>query len=407
MSNLTAYRVGRLIDGTGSEPVDDQVIVVDGTDVVAIQRGEDPVPESARLVDLSSFTVVPGLINTHVHVSFDSSFDIANRFKQDADWQMYARMIGNGQRALASGTTTLKDNGGRGPLVLQYRDALEERLVEGPTVYACGDTISNEPGPFDNWVARNPDEVRETVRKQLEAGGDFIHMAGAGGRMAMSGHGRRSARFDTASFRAAVDEAAKFGKYVYVDSHAAEGIRNAAEAGCRAVEHPHFLGKQDGFDLDDDLIQTLLDRKVYLIPTSAISYQRTEPVNEVEATWARDELLGPWEERREVLRHLHEAGVMLVAGSDAGGFNVPFDDYSWEFEQLVDCGLTPMEAIISGTRLAAECMGVEDRIGTIAPGKQADFFATVNDPSRCIAALREVVTVVARGNQVVVNTLVS
>src|SRR5690606_24865128 len=117
------------------------------------------------------------------------------------------------------------------------------------------------------------------------------------------------------------------------------------------VEHPHFLGKESGFELDDELIQTILDNDVYLIPTSAISYQRTSPAAEVERTWARDELLGPWEERREVIRRLHEAGVKLVAGSDAGGFNVPFDDYAWEFEQFVDCGLTPMEAIEAGTRI--------------------------------------------------------
>jgi imidazolonepropionase-like amidohydrolase len=402
-SGLTVIHAGKVIDATGAPPRGDSWIVLKGDRIEAVlpANSSTPLPEDARRIDLSAFTVLPGLINTHAHVALDATFNCGKQFHEDSDTQMISRMIGQGLKALRSGTTTVKDNGGRGPLGIQYRDHVNSGIVYGPRLLMCGDTISNEPtAPYDRAYAKTPDEVRRVVREQFEAGADFVHMAGAGGRLSMSGKGRRSARFDVAAFEAAVNEAQKRGSYVAVDSHATEGIRNAAVAGARTVEHAHFLGEKDGIDASDEILRLLSDRGVYVIPTLAISYQRTAPTTgDFEPTLAKDEMLGTMEHRCGVLKSVHDAGIKLVAGSDAGGYNTPFDEYAWEFELLAKCGLSPMEVIQSGTKVAAECIGWSDRIGTIEQGKFADLIAVSGDPLVDIKALWNVERVFLGGKE--------
>jgi imidazolonepropionase-like amidohydrolase len=378
-----------LIDGSGVEPVRGRAVVVESgrisriVDAARAPRG--------RSIDLSGCTLLPGLINCHVHLCFGGEPDPVRAVRDEPHALTAIKALRRARESLEAGVTTLRDLGGRDYVELAVRRAIAEGIFPGPRILGAGRPVCMTGG-HGHWVGREadgPDDVRKAVREQLKAGADVIKLIATGGVMT-PGVEPGSPQLTLEEMRAAVAEAVKAGRRTAAHAQGSTGIADAVEAGITTIEHGVFL--------TDEIIAAMKRRGVFLVPTlaapAAISAGGLAAGIPDYMVRKSDAVVAA---HVASFRRAHEAGVRIAAGADSG---TPLNFHGSllpELELMVEHGMTPLGALHSATSVAADALGLGGETGRIAEGYAADLLAVAGQPAERIGALSDVRLVLARG----------
>jgi imidazolonepropionase-like amidohydrolase len=382
---LTALRAAALFDGTSDALIPDPLVLIDGAIIVAVGSGV-PAPENADVTDLGGATLLPGLVDSHIHLAFDASPDPVGELAKRSDEQVVEAMTRAARTALRGGVTTVRDLGDRGYLSLGLRG--QPGL---PAIVAAGPPITT-PGGHCHYLrgAAEPTarSVRAAVREHAERGVDVIKIMASGGNLT-PGTRQDLPQFPPEVLKAAVDEAHRLGLKVTVHAHAVGAIADAMAAGADMLEHVSFW-TADGVDAPADLIQLIADRQTVVGLT--VGVMPTEGLTPFAEARARMPAI------LANFRRLHEAGAVMVGSSDAGIAPVkPHDVARYAPPILRDIGFTPAEALRAVTSLPAGVIGLGNRKGRIAPGYDADILAVDGAPLADPAALHRIRAVYTLG----------
>jgi imidazolonepropionase-like amidohydrolase len=366
------------------------LIIVDGSRIVAVETGATP-PDDCEVHDLDGATLLPGLVDTHVHLAFDASdAPVAHLAERDDD-AVVASMIEAARTALRAGITTVRDLGDRDYLSLQLRGRpdLPTILCAGPPITTLGGHCHYLGGAVPDGVER----VTAAVRDHAERGVDVIKIMASGG-VLTPGTRQELAQFTAEETKAIVAEAHRRGLPATAHAHATAGVANAVAAGVDGLEHVTFW-TADGVETPIELMQQIVDRGIVVGATAgldpvklAISGPPPDLATRVPAIMAN-------------LRRMMEMGAVVVAGTDAGiGPPKPHDVLRHAFPMIQAAGLSPCDALRTITSVAATACGLGAAKGRLAVGYDADIFAVDGDPLTDPAALFRVQAVYARGARV-------
>jgi len=382
---LTAPRVL-----TGDEAVTDGAVVIgDRTVDWAGPAGTLPA-EYAGLprTDYPDSTIMPGLIDSHVHLGFDGGPNPAARMRAETDEQQLIRMLHSARDLLGVGVTTARDLGGRGYLNVAVRDAIAEGLARGPrmVVAGCPVTVTGGHCWFMGGEADSEDDLRRVVRTHHKYGADLIKVMSTGGFMT-TGSAPWYAQFTAAQLAVIVEEARRVDKPVAAHAHGLEGIRRAVEAGVTTLEHCSFVTETNERRFDEQLAATIAERGIVVCPTINVN---APYVNQLTGLVVGENLVA-----------MHEMGIRLIAGTDAGIDNTPHHQYVGGLEYLVKLGFRTADVLAMATTEAAAVLGVGTVTGRLAPGYEVDLIVVHGDPLADIAALGRLRRVIARGRDYV------
>jgi imidazolonepropionase-like amidohydrolase len=387
-------KAGRLFDGRTPKVFHDWVVEVEDGRILdmgsrsraASGRGADDV------VDLGDVTLLPGLIDAHQHLVFDASDDPVANLQAEDDAAVLQRMQGAAERALAVGITTIRDLGDRNYLSVTLRDRFRDGQEVGPRILVAGPPITVSGGHcwFLGGVADGEDGIRRAVRERVSHGVDVIKIMATGGNMTPT-FGPHQSQYNRAELAAAVDEAHAHRLRIAVHAHGPHGIADALATKVDSIEHCTFF-TADGVDADPDILEQLALSGIAISMTSALlpgsgprfpaMQQRLDAILANFATLVR-------------------AGARVVCSSDAGvGPNKPHDVLPHGVVGLPRIGMTNAQALTAVTAVAAEVCGIADTIGTLEPGKEADFLAVRGNPLEDINAIHDVAAVFVRGTRV-------
>ena len=393
---VIVIRAARLIDGRGGPPVTPAVIVVRGDRIEATGAGV-PIPAGARVIDLGAATLLPGLIDLHTHLT-STGVHWEDELLKTTPGQAALHGARNALVTLTAGFTTCRDMGPTGPFTdIDLRKAIDEGVVPGPRLMVSGNYVSATGGagdarqfsiyvdvPIVRNLADGPDEIRKAVRTNLKAGADFIKIL-ATGAVLSKGTPPGAQQYTEEELRVAVDEAARWGRHVAAHAHGSDGIKAAIRAGIHTIDH--------GSMMDDEAVELLRTRHAYFVPTLYTSESISADPNVPESEKARSKQITALKDRSFQL--VMKSGLPIGFATDAAV--VPHGQNAREFAYRVRLGQSPMDAIVSATRTAAEIIGWGDRVGTIEAGKFADVIAVGGDPLRDITQLERVVWVMKGG----------
>ena len=391
---------GSVIADAGGEPSGPATITVAGGRIVAIEDGFLPVPEGADMVHLPDHTLVPGLIDLHVHLTGDPGGDFWKGATEPAEWDVILG-VKNAGLTVRAGFTTVRDPGSAGQTAFVLRRATDEGLVVGPRIVAAGPALSIIGGHGDvsgflpevndllssGFTCTGPVECAAKVRVAARNGSDVIKITATGGVLSQQGRGLE-AHFTDEEMRAIVDTAASLGLKVAAHAHGARGIEAAARAGVQTIEHGTYVDRQAAIAMREEgtiLVPTLmafqgvsegLDRGIY----TPVVEEKIRAVADVAGS---------------LVTRARAEGVTVAFGTDAGVF--PHGRNAEEFALLIGQGMTSREAFASATTVAAGVLGMENEIGRLAPGYSADIVAVKGNPLLDATVLENIDWVMVRG----------
>ena len=399
----TTIHAGRVMAVPGKSILGPSTIIVDGGRIVSVQPGHIAPTTGAALIDLRDKMVLPGLIDSHVHLASDRGGEagLLSFVREEPQMNALEAQM-NGMKTLRAGFTTVR-NLGDGGATLALREAVKRGWVQGPRIVDAASSISTTGGHMDgrgglndDLVAHLPtpenlcdgvDSCRKVVRRQIDRGADVIKFATTGG--VNSGTGLAT-RMNEDEARALIETAHAYGRKVAVHAHGAEGIKLALRAGADSIEH--------GTVMDDEIIKLMKAKGTYYVPTLSTVNGYLERLAANPNAYAPDvKKQIDWRIgiTGQSLAKAAPAGVKIAFGTDAGvskhGRNAD------EFELMVKWGMTPVEAIKAATINAADLLGLASEIGTIEAGKSADLIAVAGDPTADVRVLKSVTFVMARG----------
>lgn len=392
MSSVLYIKGGTLIDGTGAAPVAGAAVLIENGKVSAAgPAAQVQAPAGATVIDAAGKTILPGLIDAHVHLS-------TNAHPQAADFMGWNVMtpenmkqmhgVFNARRSLEAGFTSLRNMGYEESIAL--RDGINEGLVPGPRILTSG-FVNQTGGHSDMFMpghfprkplheADGPDECRKNVRQWCRLGVDFIKICTTGGVMS-KGDDPNMRNYTPAEIAAVTDEAHSQGRHVAAHAQVPGGIKNAILNGVDTIEHGNVL--------DDECIELMVKHGTYLVPTLAVVHEVIRKGTQYGLPeYGLAKARSVYEQHRQSIARAYQAGVRIAMGTDAA-FNICRNgDNAIELELMVGVGITPMDTIVATTRVAAQAMGLKD-VGTLTPGQRADLLVVDGDPLADIKVLQE------------------
>ncbi|MFA7765876.1 amidohydrolase family protein [Streptomyces sp. NRRL S-448] len=387
---ITARRI--LLDPDRPQ-AQDGAVLVEGDTIVAAGAREDVLPHAepdCQTLDLpDGATVLPGLIDSHVHLAFDAGPEPVTTLTGSDDATLLLGMAGRARHLLDAGITTARDLGDRGGLAVRLREAIAAGTVAGPRILAATAPLTASKGHcwFLGGEAEGEQEIRARVRSNAENGADVIKVMVTGGGLTPGGPPIWQLQFTPQDIAAAVDEAHLLGLPVAAHAHGVQGIAAAVAAGVDTIEHCSWLTEDGSCDLREDLLADIIARGISVCPANHPNWRLfADRVGPKKAA----ELFAP-------LRQMAEQGVHLVAGTDAGVPRAGFGGLvsSLEFFEHID---VPRDRIIAmATTNAARALGLDGQTGRLAPGYRADVLVVDGNPLDTLDALRTVRIVLAAG----------
>ena len=401
---------GRLIDGTGRDPVDNVSIVIEGNRIKSVEPSII-YPGEKNTVDLKGLTVVPGLIDCHLHLgglTVDQPGGAVGKvsFKDMASFFFdYARNYAHRRKlAIENGVTTIRSGGDHYPHIIKLRDKIAAGKLSGPRIFAPGPTITAPGGhpagtiyKGNRYIIENATRqiadvniAREEVRRLAEGRVDCIKAIYSDINPMDIAH--KVPRLSLGVLKVLADEAHDHNLRLMVHTGTPLETLDAVKAGADSIEHGILPGA-DSTEFNDELIQLMLDKGTYFVPTLAIAWAYKDAYPDV------------FSGLKQTCKKLHTARVKIAAGTDSGTPGVVIGKgLHKELELMVEAGISPMEAIMAGTRHAANNLGKASELGTIESGKLADIIAVSGDPLKDIKGTREIRLVVKDG-KVLINRI--
>lgn len=378
-ANIVDVEAGSVLAG-GSILVEDGVIKEVGKDLQC--------PAGAEVVDLEGSTVLPGLFNCHTHMNLAP---VAAPTYTESDAEVTMMSLHHLDQFTQSGVTFIRDVGGINYIDIDIRNAAAAGKLVAPDMQVSGKCICMTGG--HGWTmgreADGPDDCRKAAREQLRAGADWVKVMATGGVMT-KGVEPGSPQLNEDELRAAIEEAHKVGAKTCTHAQGMTGIKNALRAGIDSIEH--------GFFMDDWCFDYMKEHNVYYVPTlAAVHWIVVNGTKAGIADYVVRKAEGAVEAHMDTFKRAHQAGVKIALGTDAG---TPFnghDKTAYEMVLMVKAGMTPMEAIRTGTINAAELCGVQDSLGSIKSGKKAHFAIFAGDPTKDIEAAMDCKMTVKNG----------
>lgn len=394
-------KADRLIDGSSSKVIPNAAVVIEGETISKVcsqsELTEIELAE-ARVIDSSGGTLMPGFIEMHSHIHCSAESDAYTHITTETNETFLLRGSQAVRSSLSSGVTTMRDLGSKNEVVFPLRQSIEEGIIPGPRLLVAGTPITTTGGHCNTFgtEADSSEQVVRAIRNQFKLGADHIKIMSTGGGFT-PGTNVRAPQYDWTTLRDAVKDAERLGLKMAAHCHATEGVRNCVKAGIHNLVHCSWLSEnpEELYDYDPDVADQIAEKGIYVDPTLALSH-----LNKLRGRVKTPDsgAMADPERRFEILRDMWHRGVKFVTGMDSGMTNAHFDDFAYIPEVMVNSmGISPMEAITCATKTSSECLGRDNEIGTITPGKSADVLIINGDPSVKIEALHNVDTIVARG----------
>lgn len=404
-STWRVVRGSRLIDGTGAPATSDPVVVVRDGAIHSVHQGRVPgdVPAGTPVIDLPDHTLLPGLIDAHVHLVLPGDGTPFESSIREPDGVLVAIAFANAQTALASGITTLRDCGGRRDTTVHLRRAQHLGYISLPRLHLCGRPITITGGHcwYFGGEADGPDDLQRMVRALLKDGVDYIKIMATGG--GTVGTMSWLPSFSEDELRVAVREAHRFGRRVGIHSLCAAATRSVLAVGADQIEHCNFLADAAGLqEFDPQVAEEVARAGTPVTTTLAVghyvvaalqAHARRTPAEQADL----DRRRRTFENNLEHFRQMRRAGVRLVAGTDAGWRFTPFNGLATEVALLREVGASAPEAIAAAASVAADAMGLAGVTGAVREGLAADLIAVPGDPASDVTALRRPALVMQEG----------
>jgi imidazolonepropionase-like amidohydrolase len=403
LSQRIILHCGKLIDVTKGQVLNEYSVIVEDNKITGVQPGYTKAAGTDRVIDLKNRTVMPGLIDCHVHMEDETN---PNRYLQQftynpADYAFQSVVFAD--RTLMAGFTTVRDLGGTG-VNISLRNAINKKLIKGPRIFTAGKAIAStgghadptngyrkdlmdDPGPAAG-VANGPDECRKAVRQRYKEGSDVIKITASGGVLSVAKSGENP-QFTEEEIKAIVETAHDYGFKVAAHCHGAEAMKRAVRAGVNSIEHGTYM--------DDEVMQLMKQHGTYMVPTiiagKSVADSAKKPGYYPALVTPKALAIGP--KIQGTFAKAYKAGVKIAFGTDAG---VYAHGKNWmEFVYMTEAGMPAMEAIQAATVSAADLIGISDMVGSIEAGKLADIIAVDGDPLKDIKAMGKVVFVMKDG----------
>ncbi|WP_338602172.1 amidohydrolase family protein [Saccharopolyspora sp. SCSIO 74807] len=385
---------GQVLVGPAGERIPDGAVLVDDDTITAVgPRAEVEAQAGAEAVRHSAATVLPGLINGHVHLVWDAGFGMLDRYQEAGDEQLLLGIAGRAQQALRAGVTTLRDLGDRGGLVLRVRDSIDRGEITGPRLLGSGPPLTPPKGHcwFFGGEVDGPEAIRDRIRRNAELGADVIKVMSSGGQMTRESAPTWQNQFDGDELALVVKTAAEFDLPVAAHAHGTDAIVAAVEAGVDTLEHCSWQATGgEGADLRDDVAREIARRGItvcHAYPPDWAGFARITGEAGARAAVER-------------VRWMDEFGVRFVPGTDGGLPTSVFDNYAGALNYYVEAvGWSAERVLDMATTGAAQALGLTG-VGRLAPGCAADVLALDGDPLADFAALHRQRLVLARGRAV-------
>lgn len=394
---------GNLIDGRSNDVQPQMTVIVEGTKIVSIEKGFTNPGSQDAVMDLKNKTVMPGLIDLHVHLENETNKDQnLQRFTlNDADVAFRSTLFA--RKTLMAGFTTVRDLGGSG-VNISLRNAINQGLVAGPRIFTAGKSIATtgghadptnsfrkdlmgDPGPREG-VINSPEEARQAVRQRYKDGSDLIKITATGGVLSLAKDGS-GPQFTDEELKAVIQTAKDYGMHTAAHAHGTEGMKRAVLAGITTIEH--------GTKMTEEIMDLMKQKGTFYVPTITagrfVADQAKIPGYYHPLVVPKALEIGP--QIQETFGKAYKRGVKIAFGTDAGVF--PHGENGKEFTYMVEAGMPPMEAIRSATIVNAGILGMLDKIGTLEQGKLADLVATDENPLKNISTMEKVSFVMKEG----------
>lgn len=393
LAQRTILHCGKLIDVTKGQVLSQYTVIIEGNKIADVQPGYTRPAGTDKIIDLKDKTVMPGLIDCHVHLEDETN---PNQYLQKFTYNQsdYAfQSVVFAKRTLAIGFTTVRDLGGTG-VNISLRNAINKKLIEGPRVITAGKSIATtgghadptngyrkdlmgDPGPAAG-VANGPAECMQAVRQRYKDGADLIKITASGGVLSVAKSGENP-QFTEEEIKAIVTTARDYGFKVAAHCHGAEAMKRAVKAGVNSIEHGTYM--------DEEVMQLMKQHGTYYVPTitagKAVGDSAKKPGYYPDLVTPKALAIGP--KIQATFGKAYKAGVKIAFGTDAG---VYMHGKNWlEFVYMHEAGMPVMEAIQSATVAAADLLGMSELIGSIEKGKLADIVAVDGDPTKEVQAM--------------------
>ncbi len=399
----TLIHCGSLIDGKNKQLLDKVTVVVEGNKITSVDKGFTAPVKDDKVIDLSKKTVMPGLIDMHVHIESETSKDsqLKKYTLNESDVAFQSTVFA--KRTLMAGFTTVRDCGGSG-VNISLRNAINAGTVVGPRIFTAGKSIAStgghadptngskrdligDPGPKEG-VINSPEDARKAVRQRYKEGSDFIKITATGGVLSVAKDGS-GPQFTQEELNAIIETAKDYGMHVAAHAHGSEGMKRAVLAGITTIEH--------GTLMTEEVMDLMKQKGTYHVPTiiagrSAAEYAKIpgyyHPLVVPKAIEIGSKI-------QENFGKAYKRGVKMAFGTDAGVF--PHGDNAKEFGYMVEGGMPAIDALLCAMQVNANILGVGDKIGSIEKGKVADLVAVDEDPTKNIAVMTKVTFVMKEG----------